>query len=579
MPIVNTLIVRLEAQTRKFQTGISRATDKLKDFRKNNKTAGDAVRNMISAVAATNPLLAAMAIALVATAGAIIKITHSTAAYVESLQKMSLRIGLSVSAIEQLRFAAEQSGGSLEALLPTFRALARSSFEAAQGTETYKRVYDALGVTVTKRNGQMKDLDSLLEEVADGLLKASNSTERLAAAQQILGRGATALMPLLSGGSAEIRRLREQAVQLGAQIGPAFTKEAADYIDNLNIMKTLLRNFGRLIAGEFLPTFNVFLEKYIATSIKRFQQWQKAIREVRFQTQRFFATLAFGISKLGSFIGIEGAAEQAEAFNAIMREGKEDLDAWLKAQDDAAVSNLKFGEGLDISIDKVKSFSEVLAEVINKNRKTLAQLIEEVIGGETELKAPAAAGGKGPGFKAPGRAIPIGLDVDLSGFEVFGAQVALLFAQTEDLGRKVFNTFSGLLDNLSTGLVEAARGGKVAFGDFFKQMLADLGAAIIRAIILRTILGIFGGFGAGGFFKDILKGGIPAPARGFGGGTQDVTAGAMARTANEPGTAGGMRPVVNVTVKEPSPLTEIEFTERVTVNRLRERQQTLREAF
>jgi len=66
---------------------------------------------------------------------------------------------------------------------------------------------------------------------------------------------------------------------------------------------------------------------------------------------------------------------------------------------------------------------------------------------------------------------------------------------------------------LGDTLVDAAFGAKVAWGDFFRQLLADLAKAIVQALILRAVAGVLTG-GTGFFFArgGAVPGGAPVRA-------------------------------------------------------------------
>jgi hypothetical protein len=289
MAISNTLAIRLQAITQGFERGMQRASGKVKQFSEQNKSLGDVIKNLGSTIANANPVVVAFGAAIAGAGVAIVKTTDSASRYAESLQKMSLRIGLSTQQLETLRFAAEQSGSNLDALVPTFRALARNADAATQGLKLQSDAFERLGVDVLNADGSFKELDVLLEEVADGIAGLSNSTERLAVAQNVLGRGAIALLPLLSGGSQAVRDLREEAESLGVSISTQFANESAEYVDNLNRIRTAFRALTNLVAQEFLPIFNEVLDVVVDFAKNALPVLSDAVIDAAFQLRRLNA--------------------------------------------------------------------------------------------------------------------------------------------------------------------------------------------------------------------------------------------------------------------------------------------------
>lgn len=154
----------------------------------------------------------------------------------------------------------------------------------------------------------------------------------------------------------------------------------------------------------------------------------------------------------------------------------------------------------------------------------------------------------------------------------------------------------GRLNELASGfgdtLVDAALGAKGAFGDFFEGLAIQLAKAIARALVLASLLsltGLGGGLKFGQLFKKGLNFDDPgadsfalAEGRRFG-----MLFGRGARVGSEGnrlGIAGNaiaqaptVSPVTNVNVYEPGPLTNITFTDKAVIPRLRQRLRTLGE--
>ena len=65
----------------------------------------------------------------------------------DTLQKMSLRTGIAVESLSSLKFAAEQSGASLETLEKGIKTMQRSLLDADLGLSTANDALERLGVT------------------------------------------------------------------------------------------------------------------------------------------------------------------------------------------------------------------------------------------------------------------------------------------------------------------------------------------------------------------------------------------------------------------------------------------------
>ena len=579
MPIVNTLAVKITAETQRFNAGMKKASSSVRTFAKSNQNMGDVLKNAKNNLMAMNPALLAAGTAAVGAAVAIARLTIKTAEYAESLQKMSLRIGLSVGAIEELRFAAEQSGSSLEALTPTFRALARTSFEASQGVETYLKVFRELGVEVKDGSGKLKELDVLLEDVADGLQKTEGSTKRLALAQQILGRGATELLPLLSEGAEGIRALRAERGELGATISDKFANESAEFIDNMNRVSTIIRAGGIAIAEDFLPSFNVFLEETIRWGKEAAPKFQSGMTGFNFQVQRAQA----GIIALS--LAMHGQVDEAKTYFAVFRQGRDEFEAF---QDQAAETKENVNAAADalaLAQERAALFGDAMTAALRKavtDTRTLVQIIKDT------LAEPIVARVRGEGPEDVPQLLPTREEVQdfaegtVTALDMLQGRAQLFFDGLASGARTSLAIAANFAEGFGDALVDSATEGRDAFASFFKDMLSRLAKAIARAILLRAVLG-FAGLSSGAFFKDVGKllvggasgGGQMLPPSRFAmagaSGTEAMGGGSM----TSPSSQAAARAAFDISIHEATPMTWATVTDKNIVPRLDQRRDEL----
>jgi len=594
VPVLNKLSVRLEAQTRQFNRGIDKAKGKVKGFAKSNKSMGDVLGNVKGKLLGANPLLLGFGAAAVGAAVAVNKLVNQTAAYAESLQKMSIRLGVTTEDLSRFKFAAEQSGSSLQAIPGAFRKLAQSAFEARRGTLLYVEAFEKLGVKATDASGELRDVQDIFLDVADALKDTESATERLALAQSVLGRGATDLLPLLLEGSEGIKEFGKFTDEVGATIEKRFADLSASYVDRKGEISTALQGMGNTLSRQFLPTFNLVAEalsKWVAALARDFR---KAFQEINFRTQQLLASITVGMLKIGKFLRVPGAEDALKGYQIVMNETREDLEKWVNVSDEAANSLAGVNEGLEGATAKTKTFAEVLSEVLIKMRgqgQTIAQLIEDAITltekQQEALKGMRRFGGAAPGEAAEGPgpegpAAAVDPEAVISQMDIIRGEAQLLFDDLTDMASTWTDKLEGFARGFSTALVSAAKGAEGAFGQFFRNLLTQIAEAIVQAIILQSILSIFGGGPLGGSFfggvGKILGGGLPAPGGGYGGGVQDI-AGSVARGNQTNQGLSDLQVNLNATVNQATPMTWIEVTDQFIGPRLRERQDTLREAF
>ena len=230
MATLANLVVRITGNTAQLNKAVDKAQTKLGKF---GKGAGKVFKSLGSA-AKKGAIGAAAAIAGLAIAG--IKAFVSLG---DQLDKMSKRTGFSVEALGELKFAAEQSGASLETIEKAAKRMSSTVFDAGLGLKSTTDSLDALGISVS-------DLQNLSPEqqfqlFANALADVDDASTRAALAQDIFGRSGTELLPLFTQGEQGMAALREQAEQLGVVMSGDAATAAADFADAQNELKSALQ--------------------------------------------------------------------------------------------------------------------------------------------------------------------------------------------------------------------------------------------------------------------------------------------------------------------------------------------------
>lgn len=217
------------------------------------------------------------------TVGVISDIVAETTELASAAVDASDRLGVTAEAVQELGFAAEQSGGSQESMMRTLQRLSVNAAEAAQGNKAAAKSFAALKINVKDSTGALKTADRLLEEMADGIAKTSDAAERTRLAQALGGRGATGLLPLLVQGSAGIRKLRGEAEDLGFVVDNKTAASFEAYGDTVQRLDLALRGIRTRIAAGVLPVFAQAAEgaiKWLAASRALIDSGIKALVKV-----------------------------------------------------------------------------------------------------------------------------------------------------------------------------------------------------------------------------------------------------------------------------------------------------------
>ena len=239
----------------KLSRGLARAAAKLKAFGASINTMG--IRMMAAGAAVMTPLLGAA------------KLFADTG---HDLVEMSARTGISVEALSELGYAAEQSGVSMEALGIAVKMMQKSITAAAGGTKSTIKTLAQLGLTA-------KDLVGLAPEkqfelLANQLSLIEDPTVKAATALKLFGRSGTAMLPLLKDGAAGIEALRQRARDLGFVISTEDAEAGAEFHDVLLDMWRGIKMAAFVIGGALAPALKD-AAVWIMVHVKRVADWIK----------------------------------------------------------------------------------------------------------------------------------------------------------------------------------------------------------------------------------------------------------------------------------------------------------------
>ena len=189
----------------------------------------------------------------VALGAALIKITKDTAAAGDEAAKAAVRIGITAEEMQELTFAANLAGAEMSDVEVGFRRLAANAFDTSKGTGEAKEAFDALGVSVVDSSGELKGQLALFEETAQRLSEVSNLTRRAALAQDIFGRSGSKLLPLLNAGAEGIRKMRQEARDLGLVMSEEDTKAAEEFTDSMLRLQVIAKGLRNTIGTALIP--------------------------------------------------------------------------------------------------------------------------------------------------------------------------------------------------------------------------------------------------------------------------------------------------------------------------------------
>jgi hypothetical protein len=172
----------------------------------------------------------------------------------DQLDKMSQRTGVAAEELAAYRFAAEQSGSSLEEFERSIRRTQQSIGDLARGVPMMTANFERLGISLADLQGLSPDKQ--FDLIADRIVDIEDPTRRAAAAIQIFGRGGTAMLPMLEN----LRALKQEAHDLGIVPSDEEVKKAAEVTDAINRVRRTVEsaffNIGAAMADDILAALD-----------------------------------------------------------------------------------------------------------------------------------------------------------------------------------------------------------------------------------------------------------------------------------------------------------------------------------
>ncbi|HOX01132.1 MAG TPA: hypothetical protein P5555_17315 [Candidatus Paceibacterota bacterium] len=185
------------------------------------------------------------------------RITREAMSNADALKDMADRTGISVESLQELKYAAETSGTSIEAFATALRMLAVAQSEALGGSTPRLDAFERLGVSL--EDLKSKNPEGLLRQISRAMSGGATTSQTIADALEVMGRSADQILPAMRS---NIDLLADAACKAGVVI-----KE-----DVVN----------RLAAGN--------------------EQWEILMQQVKAQTAEIVSPLVVGVDALRTMV-------------------------------------------------------------------------------------------------------------------------------------------------------------------------------------------------------------------------------------------------------------------------------------
>jgi len=228
---------------------------------------------------------------------AFVNFTKSSLALADGIGKMSDRLGITTTALQTFRFAGEQAGETFESMDNNLVKFVRNLGDGQKGIKTITDEFDRLNIDLEDQNGNWKDHETILKEVADRYKTMKDPADKLSSAMTLFGRGGRVMVNMLSAGSDGLERLRGELVDSGGIIRESLIRNSEDANDAVNKLSHTINTTFMHALSDMAPA--------IETAANGLQAFMIPAKELEGTGERFFSSEHFAKALLGMAYGFE----------------------------------------------------------------------------------------------------------------------------------------------------------------------------------------------------------------------------------------------------------------------------------
>ena len=497
------------------------------------KKLGSVAKGTAGAVGGVGKAALGATVAVAAMGTAIAVLAKQSFDFADAIGKVATRTGLATSTVQAFQIAAIESGSTFEIANKSLEKFTRSVGDAQRGLKTQADIFRDLGVSITDANGDTKDMDTLLREVADGMSKLGSQSEKATAAANLFGRAGIQIVDVLDNGADAFDAYIQKAQAYGLILDEEGIIKSEKFNDTLALINRQFKVIKAVIAIAFLPIVQT-LATNISETTNKFATQEGSVEDLGIAIRDkliagFLITinvLADVLDSIQSFVGSTGnaTAEIRKFFLQSRMVGADlnnllsglDIDAIEDAAERGITSADEYIQELLNSLDEIKNadmrnFLKGGALLQRDAIQNILDIKNELIDIEKQLDASAAAGEKwGDGLRDKAIQIRTTLDDMISGGgelpeflekvlkigEAGGGALTDLLSPLDKLKQEFDDQgFKNAMDSIwvksfndaADALTDFVETGTLEWQDFVRSILRDL----VRLQIRMAMFGIF----------------------------------------------------------------------------------------
>lgn len=251
---------------RRVQREIIEAESKLKTFNNELRKVGqvnlramsEQFKDMGNKLTAAGHAMQGLSTAAAAVAASIGAVTVKSGKWADDINTMSKVYGIGTRELQKYSAAAELVDVDVETIAKSHIKLEKTMYSAVNGSEKQAEAYKKLGVEIQNADGTLRSSDDVFNDVIAALGKMTDETERDAIAQQLMGKSAAQLNPLIEDGGETYKNVADTLAKYDLDFIDQETLDQANaFNDSLDTIKAVgmvaFQQLGTQLAAYLAP--------------------------------------------------------------------------------------------------------------------------------------------------------------------------------------------------------------------------------------------------------------------------------------------------------------------------------------
>jgi len=227
------------------------------------KNALNGMQGLSAGTVATMAAAAGAIAALVKAVHDLGQLTLDVAAQVDEYITESTITGVPTEMLQAWDYAAPLIDTDAETIKGAMTKITQAMGDAAGGSEDAQAKFSALGVSIVdETTGNLRSAEEVFYDVIDALGQMGNSTERDAAAMELMGKSAQDLNPLINQGSQALKDYTAQARAAGYILDEEQIKKLGEVDDAYQTLQLTIEANKKQLAADFAPAAKASMELF-----------------------------------------------------------------------------------------------------------------------------------------------------------------------------------------------------------------------------------------------------------------------------------------------------------------------------